>query len=85
MYFRNTAGFQGDADRAFAALRSDPDFLTILAFIEHSVSELDRSNRAQNDDVTLRQQQGAAQALAEFVERARGVNRARATDLRKIG
>lgn len=50
----------------------DTDFNEVVAWLEYSRSELDRANRETMDSVALRMQQGAAQALTEFIDRARG-------------
>lgn len=58
--------------QALNRLRSDRDFQELVAYVEHSLAELDAAARVQMDAVILRQQQGAAMALAEFIERAQG-------------
>ena len=63
---------------ALARLRNDQDFVEITAWIEHSLNELDRANRATLDPVLMRQHQGGGLALAEIVARARGQDPARA-------
>ena len=63
--------------KALTRLRNDADFVEITAWIEHSLNELDRANRATMDPVLMRQHQGAGQALAEIVARARGLDPAR--------
>lgn len=57
---------------ALRRLQSDADFMEVIAWLDYSTYELDRANRIQPDGVVLRMQQGAAQALAELVERVRG-------------
>ncbi|MDH4172169.1 MAG: hypothetical protein OEW90_00890 [Betaproteobacteria bacterium] len=64
--------------KALARLRGDPDFMQVLAWLEHSVQELDRAKRVTADAVVLRMQQGAAKAVAEFVDHGNGVNKATA-------
>jgi len=61
-------------DRTKAALqrlRFDADFVFIVEWLGHSLAELDQTKRLTIDSVLLRQQQGAAQTLAELVEYAR--------------
>lgn len=64
--------------QALRRLRVDADFHEFMAWIEHSLNELDHASRSTMDAVTLRQQQGASQALAEIVARAQGRDPARA-------
>lgn len=58
--------------QAFKSLRGDPDFMQVLAWLEESVYELDRAKRSTMDAALLRQQQGAASAVAQFVDLANG-------------
>lgn len=58
--------------QALKRLSGDPDGQAIIAWLEHSLRELDRANRATMDSVVLRQTQGAAFLLAEIVDRASG-------------
>jgi hypothetical protein len=62
--------------RALKAMRADADFNEFLAWLEHSLNELDRAKRATMDGVLLRQQQGGAQVIAEIVDYARGTTKA---------
>jgi hypothetical protein len=68
-------------DRTNEALRRlapDSDFQEFMAWIVHSLHEIDRVSRSTMDGAVLRQQQGGAQALAEIVERVAGRAKARA-------
>lgn len=57
-------------------MRGNADFMEVLVWLEYSVNELDRIKRTTTDSVLLRQQQGAAQAIAEVVDTARGKTKA---------
>lgn len=52
--------------------RGDQDFQRVLTWLEHSLAELDRGNRVVQDGILLRQQQGAAATVADFLAKARG-------------
>ena len=58
--------------RALARLRMDSDFQEIMAWLQHSLNELDRVKRITSDGVLLRQQQGASTAIAELSEYVSG-------------
>jgi hypothetical protein len=64
--------------KAFSRLRGDADFMQVLAWLEHSLNELDRAKRVTTDGILLRMQQGAAKSVAEIVNHANGVTRATA-------
>jgi hypothetical protein len=57
---------------ALARLRGDSDFHEILAWLQGALFNLDQQKRVTSDGVLLRQQQGAAQAIAELVDHANG-------------
>lgn len=57
---------------AFARLRGDSDFQEVLAWLQGALFDLDQRKRSTSDGVLLRQQQGAALAIAELVEYAHG-------------
>lgn len=54
----------------------DSDFQQITAWLEFSLAELDQANRTQMDGIILRQNQGGAQAIDEFLGHVRGRTRA---------
>jgi hypothetical protein len=58
--------------QALKRLRLDSDFQEILAWLEHSLVELDHKNRGMMDAVVMRQTQGAAQVLDAIISRATG-------------
>lgn len=55
---------------ALKRLRTDPDFAEIRAWLTVSLADIDQKMRSTGDAVLLRQQQGAAQVIAEAVEYA---------------
>ena len=64
-------------ERTKAALRHlslDSDFHEVIAWLQISLAEMDQAKRITSDGVLLRQQQGAAQAIAELVAYAEGRN-----------
>lgn len=58
--------------QAFRRLQGDSDFQDLIAWLEASLRALDKRSRSTVDEAALRQQQGAAQVLAEIVERSQG-------------
>lgn len=62
--------------QAFARLRGDSDFGEVLAWLGFNLAHIDARNRVTTDGVTLRIQQGGAQAIAEFIDHAQGKQKA---------
>lgn len=58
--------------RALRNLRGSQDFDEFKAWLEHSLNELQTRARTTLPEPLLRQQQGAAQVIAELVDYAQG-------------
>lgn len=61
---------------ALAALEGDHNFSSILGWLEASLNSIDADNRSTKDEVLTRWNQGASQALAEFVGAAKNARQA---------
>jgi len=53
---------------ALTVLRGNPHFLVVMKWIAESLRDQDEHNRAETDDVLLRQGQGKALELADFTK-----------------
>lgn len=58
--------------RALVRFKGDADGRKILEWLGSCLEHLDHTNRTTMDGIALRMSQGAAQALAEFIDRAEG-------------
>lgn len=71
-------------ERTVRALRNlrggSSDFNEFLAWLEHSLAELDSRNRTTIPEALLRQQQGAAQVIAELVDAVQGKQQSQAIE-----
>lgn len=55
---------------ALASLKGDPRFETIRAWLENSLQDLYKDSCNTRDEVLSRWQQGAAQAVEEFLDKS---------------
>ena len=56
---------------ALSALEDDPNFKSVLEWLEASLDDIDITNRSTKDEVLTRWNQGASQAIGNLVGIAR--------------
>lgn len=56
---------------ALASLEGNPNFSTICAWLEESLQDLYRDTAHTKEEVLTRWQQGAVQAVADFLDKAK--------------